>query len=176
MKALIKVSLFAFLVTIFTACGGGMTKNNLVGKKWSLDADALEKEIERVVSNLGDGFIVEQIKKGIKESFEEDRASIESGTMEFKEDGSVIVSGTERSSFASSADDTKWSLEGGKLYFSKDDVKFGMRISGSADKMTFTITTADIKEFFEEQGEALPLGTAGILDKIGSINISLKTK
>lgn len=173
MKRIIKISLFTFLITCFTACGGGMSKNNLVGKKWSLDTEALEKEMERIVSKLEGIPFIDQI---IKQAIEEQRAELESGTMEFKEDGSIEISEANSSSFVGSSNEAQWNLSGGKLYFSKDGAKLGVRVSGSANKMTLTITKADVVDFFKQIEETLPSETEVILDKIGEINISLKAK
>jgi len=170
MKFKLNVVLILVCMTLMTACGGGgISKEVLIGQKWKIDVDALEKEIDGLVDKMADEAEKTKAKEQLTVLKPMLKGFIEPVKIEFKEDGSITGEGLGEASEA----DAKWSLDGGNLVLEADGNKINLAISGSAKSMKLTLTKEELQKSAEKNGNPMPADVEKMLEGIDAISVTL---
>ncbi len=170
---LLILSLFIFI----TACGGGgMSKDTLTGTKWTVDVEGVEKEMNRIVSKIGDEKMKKEAEQG-KEQLNMFKGMIEAVKLEFKENGTMGISGMEAlgvSEEKASDIGVKWSLNGDKLSIEGEGQTVNFKVSGSSSSMTLTLTQEEMKALSKKSGEEIPKDVEKEMQAMGDVKLTFK--
>jgi hypothetical protein len=165
------------LLALITACGGGgMDKATITGTKWTVDVEGVEKEMNRIVSKVGDAEMKAQAEQGLKQ-LQTVKSMIEAVKIEFKENGTIGISGLEAMGITEEkASDlgVKWSFNDGTLTIDGQGEKMNFKTSGSSSKMTLTLTQEEMKKLAKKSGDKMSEKGEKEMKALGDVNLTFK--